>query len=258
MKNKGQRAKWLTDTESLGIGTRDLLPRQLLGDTAGGGTTAGTTTSTAAGGGGGTGAVAKSMSDPATFHLTTGLAALCLFYTLGLALFFHMWRWWSAIPPPPPDEDPEEDEDDDPERLYTDEKGGVEKRGWWRRKGTKKFNGVKRFGYRVSRAFTVLNPCLLAGVMFGSIMMASASGFGNGTARKSLFTPSSLLPIRHLRPGTDPLVIIIALVLLVLVGWIEHLGAKGMIGRILLKGQGKWYVPKRDKVVSDLDRTVVV
>lgn len=64
--------------------------------------------------------------------------------------------------------------------------------------------------------------------------------------------------IPHPRPGTEPSVIIIALVLLVLVAWIEHLGAKGMIGRILLKGQGRLYVPKRNKLVEAQDVAIKV
>lgn len=181
----------MTETyiDSVGMGTRDFLPRQLADALTGGddtettpGTGTGTGTGTTAAGG-------KTQSDPTNFHLTTGLAAICLFYTLGLALFFHLYRWWSAYPPPPPNEDPDPEDEYDDEII--DEKGRVKKKSWWRRRG-QKLNGVKRFGYRVSRGFTILNVCLLAGVMFGSIMLASSSGFGNGTARKY---PLSSLPL---------------------------------------------------------------
>ena len=230
--------------DALGLGTRDLLTRQSLGDAFSGGIATDAGGATASGGGGGGGG--KTQSDPANFHLTTGPAALCLFYTLALSLIFHMWRWWSPFPPPHPGSEPDPDGDEDEENMVPDGKGGFKKKSWFRRRG-QKLDGVKRFGYRVSKGFTILNVCLLTGVMFGSIMMATSSGFGNGTARESQST--FVLDQKSL---VDPeIVIIIALVLLVLVAYIEHLGAKGMIGRLLLKGQGRLYVPKRIKTVVD-------
>lgn len=162
-------------TDSLGIGARDLHPRQSLGDA----TSSSSSGSSSSGG-------SKSQSDPTTFHLTTGLASICLFYTLSLALLFHIWRWWSPIPPPPPGSDEEEDEENDEE---VDEKGVVKKKRWWQK--NRKMAGVKRFGWRVSKGFTLLNACLMAGIMFGSIMMASSSGFGYGTAREFASTPGT-------------------------------------------------------------------
>lgn len=193
---RAERATKLKPIDALGLGRRDFFPRQSIGDALPGGlgtddTAAGSTTGE---GGSTTASGGKTASDPANFHLTTGLTALCLFYTLGLTLLFHFWRWWSAFPPPGPDEEPEEDEDDDEENMMPDGEGGYKKKSWWRRKG-RKLDGVKRFGYRVSKGFTILNVCLMAGVMFASIMMASSSGFGNGTVGKSPFAERGLATV---------------------------------------------------------------
>lgn len=140
------------------VSARDLETRQ----TGGSGSSAGSSSS------------ASETTSPASFHLTAGLAAIVTFYTVLYAFLFHLSRWWYYNPPPL--HAPIDDEDDPEKQLER-----KQRRSWWaRRKQPATWYGVKRFGYRVSRAYTLVTIPMLVYIAFSSVMIAKDAGVGVG------------------------------------------------------------------------------